>query len=127
MYDRDAKLQKYVDPGKLTEAMDKTIEPDMDVFSSQEALDIERAFYKDEKKYFVYAVTKAVIERHLVEPLPDIILSPLVVTQMTEKEIEFVAAEPPKTTQQRLHLESRKSMLEKGLGTFREAMGGLKR
>jgi hypothetical protein len=127
MYDRDAKLQKYVDPGKLTEAMDKTIEPDMDVFSSQEALDIERAFYKDEKKYFVHAVTKAVIERHLVEPLPDIILSPLVVTQMTEKEIEFVAAEPPETTQQRLHLESRKSMLEKGLGTFREAMGGLKR
>jgi hypothetical protein len=63
----------------------------------------------------------------LVEPLSDIILSPLVVTQMTEKEIEFVAAEPPETTQQRLHLESRKSMLEKGLGTFREAMGGLKR
>ncbi|CAN9170146.1 unnamed protein product [Alternaria alternata] len=127
MYDCDDKLQKYVDPGKLTEAMDKTIELDMDVFSSQEALDIERAFYKDEKKYFVHAVTKAVIERHLVEPLSDIILSPLVVTQMTEKEIEFVAAEPPETTQQRLHLESRKSMLEKGLETFREAMGGLKR
>jgi hypothetical protein len=127
MYDRDAKLQKYVDPGKLTEAMDKMIEPDMDVFSSQEALDIERAFYKDEKKYFVHAVTKAVIKRHLVEPLPDIIILPLVVTQMTEKEIEFVAAEPPETLQQRLHLESRKSMLEKGLETFREAMGGLKR
>jgi hypothetical protein len=55
------------------------------------------------------------------------ILSPLVVTQMTDKEIEFVAAEPPEVTQQRAFLEARKTMLEKGLETFREAMGGLKR
>ena len=127
MYDRNDDLHINVDPGKLTEAMNKAIELDMDVFSCQEALDTERAFYKDEMKYFVNAVTKAVIERHLVELLPEIILSPLVVTQMTEKEIEFVAAEPPEITQQRLHLESRKNMLEKGLETFREAMGGLKR
>ncbi|CAG5158133.1 uncharacterized protein ALTATR162_LOCUS4999 [Alternaria atra] len=126
-YDRNNDLHIHVDPGKLTEAMNKAIELDMDVFSSSEALDTERAFYKDEMKYFVNAVTKAVIERHLVEPLPEIILSPLVVTQMTEKEIEFVAAEPPEITQQRLHLDSRKNMLEKGLETFREAMGGLKR
>jgi hypothetical protein len=78
-------------------------------------------------KYFVNAVCKAVVERHLVEPLPDIILSPIVVTQMTEKEIDFVAAEPPEVTQQRMFLESRKTMLEKGLETFREAMGGLRR
>jgi hypothetical protein len=127
MYDRNNNLHINVDPGKLTEAMNKAIELDMDVFSCQEALDTERAFYKDEMKYFVNAVTKTVIERHLVEPLPEIILSPLVVTQMTEKEIEFVAAEPPEITQQRLHLESRKNMLEKGLETFREAMGELKR
>jgi hypothetical protein len=126
IYDCEDKLQKYVDPGKLTEAMYKAMELDMDVFSGQEALDIERVFYKDEMKYFFNAVTKAVIERHLAKPLPDIILSPLVVTQMTEKEIEFVAAEPPETTQQRLHLESKQSMLEKGLETFRKAMCGLK-
>jgi hypothetical protein len=78
-------------------------------------------------KYFVNVVCKAVIERHLVKPLPDIILSPLVVTDMTEKEIEFVASEPPEVTQQRTFLESRKAMLEKGLDTFREAMGGLRR
>jgi hypothetical protein len=126
-YDSNDNIRTYLDPGELSEAMNKAIEPDMDVFSSQEALDTERAFYKDEMKYFVNAVTKAVIERHLVEPLPEIILSPLVVTQMTEKEIEFVAAEPPEITQQRLHLHSRKNMLEKGLETFREAMGGLKR
>lgn len=95
--------------------MERAIELDMYAFSSQEPLDIERAYYKDEIKYFVNAVAKAVIERHLVEPLPDMILSPLVVTQMTEKEIEFVDPESPETTQQRAHLESRKLMLEKGL------------
>ncbi|KAH8621345.1 dynamin family protein [Alternaria alternata] len=127
MFDPDYGPRTPLDPDKLAVAMDKAIEPDMDVFSSQEALDTERAFYKDEVKYFVSAVTKAVIERHLVEPLPEIILSPLVVTQMTEKEVGFVAAEPPEITQQRFHLESRKCMLERGLETFREAMGGLKR
>lgn len=125
--DFEGETQIYVDLDKLIEAMDEVIELDIDVFSSKEALDIERIYYKDEIKYFVIAVAKAVVERHLVEPLPDIILSPLVVTQMTEKEIEFVAAEPPEITQQRAHLESRKDMLEKGLDTFREAMGGLKR
>jgi hypothetical protein len=54
-------------------------------------------------------------------------LSPIVVTEMSEKEIEFVAAEPPEVTQQRAFLETRKGMLEKGLETFREAMGGLRR
>jgi hypothetical protein len=127
MRDYNDNIRTHVDPEKLTGEMEKAIELDMDVFSSQEALDMERAYYKDEIKYFINAVAKAVIERHLVEPLPDLILSPLVVTQMTEQEIEFVAAEPPEITQQRSHLDSRKTMLENGLDTFREAMGGLKR
>jgi hypothetical protein len=79
--------------------MSTSIEQDMDVFSSEEALDNQRAYYKDEQKYFVNAICKAVVERHLVDPLPSIILSPLVVANMTEKEIEFVAAEPPEITQ----------------------------
>jgi hypothetical protein len=62
-----------------------------------------------------------------VEPLPEMIFSPLIVTEMTEKEVEFVAAEPPEISQQRTFLEARKVMLEKGLEAFREAMGGLKR
>lgn len=78
-------------------------------------------------KYFVNACCKTVVERHLVEPLSDIILSPLVVAQMTDKEVQFVAAEPPEVTQQRSFLETRKAMLEKGLDTFHEAMGGLRR
>jgi hypothetical protein len=46
---------------------------------------------------------------------------------MTEEEVEFVAAEPPGVSQQRDSLEAKKDMLAKGLETFREAMGGLKR
>lgn len=78
-------------------------------------------------KYFINTVCKAAIERHLVEPLPDIILSPLVVTKLTDKEVGFIAAEPFEVTQERKHLEDRRVMLEKGMDTFREAMGGLGR
>ncbi|KAH7119872.1 dynamin family protein-like protein, partial [Dendryphion nanum] len=119
--------QTVCDPLKMEKAMAESIEQDMDKFSSEEALDNQRAYYKDELKYFVNVVAKQVIERHLVEPLPDIILSPLVVTQFTDREVEFIAAEPLEITQQRKFLETRKDMLEKGMDTFREAMGGLKR
>lgn len=117
----------YIEIDKLAAQMDMLMEFDMDVFASKEALDTQHAYYQDEMKYFVNAITKAVIERHLVEPLPDVILSPLVVTEMSDKEVEYVAAEPPETTQQRGHLEARRAMLEKGLATFREAMGELRR
>lgn len=78
-------------------------------------------------KYFINAVAKQAIERHLVEPLPDTILSPLVVAQLTDQEVAIIAAEPPEATQQRRFLQTRKDMLEKGMSTFREAMGDLKR
>tara|TARA_R110002003_G_scaffold2979_1_gene24737 strand:+ start:991 stop:1230 length:240 start_codon:yes stop_codon:yes gene_type:complete len=78
-------------------------------------------------KYFTNAVAKQVIERYLVQPLPDIVLSPVVVTQLTDEEVEFIAAEPAEITQQRGFLEARKDMLENGMATFSEAMGGLRR
>ena len=118
--------QSLCDPVKMEKAFTNSIEQNMDKFSSEEALDNQRAYYKDELKYFVDVVAKQVIERHLVYPLPDVILSPLVVAQLADKEIEFVAAEPEDVTQQRVFLENRKAMLEQGTETFREAMGGLK-
>jgi hypothetical protein len=125
--DKQNNYRNHVDSNKLTEALEKFIEPNMDVFSSQEALDTARAFYKDELKYFVNVIAKTVIERHLVQPLPDLILSPLIVAKLDEQQVHYVTAESPEITQQRAHLESKKAMLEKGLDTFREAMGGLKR
>jgi hypothetical protein len=99
----------------------------MDKFSAEEALDTTRAYYKDALQYFINAVTIQVIERHLVRVLPDIILSPVIVSQMTEKEINYVAAEARETTQRRQTLEDRQKMLEKGLEAFRGAMLALQR
>ena len=98
-----------------------SLKKNMDKFSSQEALDNQHAYYKDEMKYFINAVYKAAVERHLVHPLPQVILSPLVITEITEltdKQFEFIAAEPHEVTQQRDYLESRKIMLEKGMNTY---------
>jgi CRISPR/Cas system-associated protein Csm6 len=81
-------------------------------------------FSQDELKYFIGAVTKQVIERHLVDTLPSTILSPMVIAGLSDDEIRFVAAEPSEVTQQRMHLEAKREMLEKGLATFRSAMGG---
>ncbi|ORY18850.1 P-loop containing nucleoside triphosphate hydrolase protein [Clohesyomyces aquaticus] len=119
--------QDVVDPTKLREAMAESIEQNMENFSAEEALDNMRAYYKDEMKYFINCVVKQVVERHLVEPLPDIILSPVVVTGFTDTEVEYIAAEPPETTQQRNYLESRRALLEDGMNTFRQTIGGLKR
>jgi hypothetical protein len=78
-------------------------------------------------KYFVHAVTKQVIERCMISPLSDRILSPTVVQAMTDEQVAFIAAEPPETVAQRTFLEERKHMLEKGFEIFQEAMGGVKR
>lgn len=78
-------------------------------------------------KYFVHAVTKQVIERCMVNPLPEKILSPGVVQALTEEDVAYIAAEPPETVAQRAFLEERKGMLEKGSEIFREAVAGLKR
>jgi hypothetical protein len=51
----------------------------------------------------------------------------MIVSQMTEKEVNYVAAEARETTQRRQTLEDRQKMLEKGLEAFREAMVALKR
>ncbi|KAF2272877.1 putative dynamin GTPase [Westerdykella ornata] len=118
---------KQIDPVKLEEAFGRSIEQNMDRFSAEEALDNQQVYYKDERMYFINAVVKTVIERHLVEPLPDIILSPLVITQMTDKEVERVAAEAKETTARRNYLEQRKQMLEQGIETFRDAVCGLQR
>lgn len=71
-------------------------------------------------------MTKQVIERHLVDTLPSAILSPMVVTGLTDEEVEYVAAEAPEVTRQRNFLQGRKEMLEKGQEAFRLAMGGVR-
>ncbi|KAF2499712.1 Dynamin family protein [Lophium mytilinum] len=116
--------QTYIDPQILRNKIDGSIEQDMDKFSAEEALDSQIAYYKDELKYFIAAITKQVIERHLVSTLPFNILSPSVVVELSDDDIEYVAAEPADTTHQRAHFETRKALLEQGITTFRRAIGG---
>ena len=50
----------------------------------------------------------------------------MVITGLTDEEVEYVAAEAPEVTRQRNFLQGRKEMLEKGQEAFRLAMGGVR-
>ncbi|KAJ4297534.1 hypothetical protein N0V90_005426 [Kalmusia sp. IMI 367209] len=96
-------------------------------FAAEEALDMTRAYYKEQVKMFINNIAVQAVERHLVRVLPDIILSPVKVASLPDADVEYIAAEARETTQRRNRLEDKKKQLEKGLQTFRDAVGGLKR
>ena len=78
---------------------------------------------QDEVKYFIGVVTKQVIERHLLTDLATDTISPVIITDMSNQEVAYVAAEPAETTRERQFLEGCKETLEKGQETFRSALG----
>jgi hypothetical protein len=47
----------------------------------------------------------------------------MLVNDITDDEVAFVAAEPEETTRKRENLEARKAVLEKGQQTFQAALG----
>lgn len=117
----------HFDADIFSEIMTKAVERNMMTFAAEEALESQSAYYADELKYFVRAITKQVIERCMIDPLPSKLLSPMVVTAMSDEQVEFIAGEPPETSAQRAFLEERKKMLETGFDIFRNAMGSVKR
>ena len=50
-------------------------------------------------------------------------MSPMMVAEMTDEEVAFIAAEPEETTRLRANLEAKKTVLEKGQATFRSTLG----
>ncbi|KAL9526889.1 Interferon-induced GTP-binding protein [Sphaerulina musiva] len=74
-------------------------------------------------RYFITAVTDQVIERHLLHNLAQDTLSPLMINDMADREVEYFAAEAEDVTHKRAHLEGHKIILEKGQKAFRDAMG----
>ncbi|KAF9729907.1 dynamin family protein [Paraphaeosphaeria minitans] len=114
----------YIDPFYLKCSIGKSIEQDMSKFATEQALDAHDAFYKDERKYFVDAVTKQAIERRLLAPLVEV-LSPRSIAGYTDEKVQAIAAEPPEVRQLRAHLENRRMMLEEGEKAFHVAIGGL--
>ena len=127
MAEGDMPAATQFDADVFQQMMTKAVERNMMTFAAEEALESQSAYYADELKYFVRAITKQVVERCMIDPLPSKLLSPMVVTAMSDEQVEFIAGEPPETTAQRAFLEERKRMLERGFDIFRDAMGGVKR
>ncbi len=133
--------KEYIDPKVLKDALDKRVEDDMDTVSAEEALESEMAYYKilhirlsstfvltlaqDEMKYFIGVMTKQVIERHLIDPLPDT-LSPYTIASLTDDDVQGLAAESAEVTEHRDMLRARSEVLEKGGEAFRSLAGGLR-
>ncbi|KXT17035.1 hypothetical protein AC579_4352 [Pseudocercospora musae] len=122
----DKKKQTLINARLLSNQLKELIEPDMDKTSAEDALDSQLAYYKDRVRYFITAVTDQVIERHLLHNLAQETVSPLIINDMADKEIEYIAAEAEEVTHKRAHLESHKGILESGQEAFREAIGSYK-
>ncbi|KAK4575336.1 hypothetical protein LTR86_001190 [Recurvomyces mirabilis] len=118
--------KEVVNPEVLKNGLTQLIEPDMDKTSSEDALDSQLAYYKDEVKTFIANVTKQVIERELLHNLADDTLSPMIINDMSDAEVGYIAAEAEETTHKRDFLESHKAMLEAGQEAFKKALGSYK-
>ncbi len=78
-------------------------------------------------KYFIAVVTKQVVQRHLVDPLPKGLLPPFTVLKLIHEEIHSVACERSAVSAKRDSLEQRKKMLESAQDSLRQAMIVLRR
>ncbi|KAF3924458.1 Dynamin-2 [Arthrobotrys entomopaga] len=114
--------KQYISPDSFQKHLTNfKVQQDMDKFSAEDALDCEQAIYKCEMKYFIDVVAKQVIERHLVQTLPKLILAPTDIMDIPDTQIEYLVAEPTDIVQRRKFLEGRKAMLEEGQATFKKA------
>jgi hypothetical protein len=64
------------------------------------------------------------VERHLADTLSWNVLSPRVIAGLTDQQIALLTAEEPEVARNRDRLEARKHVLETGLKTFKQALGG---
>ncbi|RDW79868.1 hypothetical protein BP6252_04506 [Coleophoma cylindrospora] len=111
-----------VDVEKALSMFQGSLDPDMENFSCEQALDCLFAIYKVQEKVFVANVTTQVIERHLVRDLEKI-FSPIAVNQLTDAEVEAIASEPDSAKRRREFLQSRIAKLEEGREIFKGVAG----
>ncbi|KAF4541959.1 Dynamin family protein [Lasiodiplodia theobromae] len=98
------------------------VEPDMEKFTAEEALNCLMALYKDKLKNFIAEVTEQVIERHLVAPLLDSPISQVALVKLSEDEARQLAAEPKHVSNERTRLSTIKRSLETGKDAFERAL-----
>ncbi|OCL14109.1 dynamin family protein-like protein [Glonium stellatum] len=110
-----------IDIDYAVSTISKAISANMDEYSCENILDCLLAIYKVHQKTFVANVTTQVIERHIVRGLEDIV-SPVVLNQLSNSQIEFIASEPTSTKRERDFLEDRISKLNEGRDILRGVM-----
>ncbi|KAK4124405.1 hypothetical protein N657DRAFT_671389 [Parathielavia appendiculata] len=81
--------------GKVLDALAAHMEPDMDMYSCSMAIDLMEACYKVALKTPVDDVSNLAIERCLLQKPPSI-LSPEIVCDLTDEEVQRIAAESSK-------------------------------
>ncbi|KAI9709078.1 MAG: hypothetical protein M1820_003524 [Bogoriella megaspora] len=119
--DRWGTTRFVVDPLKLANKIEEAT-ADVGREAATGALDCLQAYYKCERRYFIDAVAKQVIERHLIQPLPTDIVSLTAIASLTDEEVGYVMAEPAETTRERDFLLERKNQLESGRRSFEKAL-----
>ncbi|KAI9048411.1 hypothetical protein LZ554_007247 [Drepanopeziza brunnea f. sp. 'monogermtubi'] len=110
-----------LDVSKVVRSFAAEINPNMDSFSCDEALDSLFAIYKVTQKTFVANVTTQVVERHVVAGLEKI-FSPVVVNGLEAAQAEALACEPAADRLHRERLEAQIAKLEEGHEIFKNVM-----
>ncbi|TVY73303.1 Interferon-induced GTP-binding protein MxA [Lachnellula suecica] len=98
-----------------------SVDPNMDNFSCEEALDCLLAIYKVSQKTFVANVTMQVVERHIVRGLEKI-FDTVFVSGLDLEQAFALASEPSSSMSLRARLEDQIRKLEEGQEIFRSVM-----
>ncbi|KAJ0167239.1 Interferon-induced GTP-binding protein Mx2 [Colletotrichum tanaceti] len=101
----------------LTLLLDQT-EVDMEVYACENAIDYMEAYYKVAMKRFIDDVSVLAVEACLIQFLPDL-FTPNIVYDMTDEQVQQLAAERPELTEERAQFLEREGVLEVGLQTLR--------
>ncbi|KAK2742332.1 hypothetical protein FQN57_005420 [Myotisia sp. PD_48] len=110
-----------VDAEKAATLFAQRADPNMRKHACEDVLDCLYAIYKVSQKVFVANITTQVIERHLVRGLEGI-LSPTVVGNMSDSEVEALVSESSSAKRQRAFLSDKVAKLEDGKAILREVM-----
>ncbi|KAK3935517.1 hypothetical protein QBC46DRAFT_346536 [Diplogelasinospora grovesii] len=100
------------------DALTAHTEPDMDTYSCSMAIDMIEAYYKVALKTLVDDVSNLAIKRCLLQKLPSI-LSPEIVCDLTDEEVQRIAAESSDSAAERALAIEKLGMLESGMAELK--------
>ncbi|KAM0480455.1 hypothetical protein ACHAPX_004286 [Trichoderma viride] len=112
----------YIDLAGLRKELVQRLEPDLYRASASDALDSADAYYEIAFKRFIDEVSIQVIETGLVGEIREI-LSPLVVAQMSEDDMEAIVGEKDAIRTARKTLHAKLRLLSEGAQTCRRFSG----